>query len=300
MLYVASVAKEPRELAVKRAIPSALAVTAGVPIVLKERGSQTMTLRKWLPARKWLSVGVCLTAAIALTGCKVSSNKSGTRSESANSASALRGEEQVEKAKPAAGMGNVQGEVFFNSQPVENIEVKLCETFSRFLSGCGGKIHTARTVKGGEFVITNVAPKTYEALTAKVFDTDSYVFATVGFGVSSAKYDVVADKTFFVNPIHLFKSNLKIVNPKAAAKMSPQGWEVKWEPYPEAAYYKFSIFTEGSSVPSPYINKRVEDTSFGLDKALAKGTYRLQVSAFNKDDKKLAESADEIEFSVVE
>ena len=101
--------------------------------------------------------------------------------------------------KPAPGTGNVQGKVFFNSQPVENIEVRLCETFSRFLSGCGGQIYTARTDKDGEYVITNVAPKTYEALTARVFDTDWYIFATSGIaGISAAKYDIVADKTFFV------------------------------------------------------------------------------------------------------
>src|SRR5687768_18177953 len=49
------------------------------------------------------------------------------------------GETGVEKVKPAPGTGNVQGKVFFNSQPAANINVKLCETFSRFLSGCGGQ-----------------------------------------------------------------------------------------------------------------------------------------------------------------
>src|SRR5687768_18114526 len=98
------------------------------------------------------------------------------------------GETGVEKVKPAPGTGNVQGKVFFNSQPAANINVKLCETFSRFLSGCGGQTFTAQTDSNGEYVITNVPPKTYEALTAQVFDTDSYVFATSGIGISSAKY----------------------------------------------------------------------------------------------------------------
>ena len=82
--------------------------------------------------------------------------------------------------KPAPGTGNVQGKVLYNNAPVENIDVKLCETFSRFLSGCGGKIYTAKTDKDGDFVITNVPPKEYEGLTVRVFDTDSYVFATTG------------------------------------------------------------------------------------------------------------------------
>jgi hypothetical protein len=239
-----------------------------------------------------------LVAAIALTSCKAGT-KSTTISASSNNAA--QPESGVEKVKPAAGTGNLQGKVLYNSTPAANIEVKLCETFSRFLSGCGGQTYTARTDNEGEYVITNVAPKTYEALTARVFETDSYVFATSGIaGISSAKYEVVADKTFFVTPINLFKSDLKTVNPKAGAKVVAQGLEVKWEPYPDAAYYKFSIFADDASITSPYINERVEATSFGLDKPLQKGTYRWQVNAFNKDDKKLAESANDIKFTVSE
>jgi hypothetical protein len=254
-----------------------------------------------MTSRKWFSAGVCIMgvmAAIALTSCK-GGNKSATNSDSANSA-AQPGETGIEKVKPAPGTGNVQGKVLYNSKPAENIEVKLCETFSRFLGGCGGKTYTARTDKDGEYVITNVAPKTYEALTAQVFDTDSYVFATSGIGISSAKYEVAADKTFFVRPINLFKSDLKTLNPKAGAKVSAKALELKWEPYPDAAYYKFSIYPDDSSTTSPYINQRVEGTSFGLDKPLQKGTYRWQVEAFNKDDKKLSESGDDIKFTVSE
>lgn len=256
-----------------------------------------------MTSRKWFSAGVCLlglVAAVALTSCKGGGNKSGTNSPSSNSA-AQPGETGVEKVKPAPGTGNVQGKVLYNSKPAENIEVKLCETFSRFLNGCGGKIYTARTDKGGEYVITNVDPKTYEALTAQVFDTDSYVFATSGIaGLSSAKYEVAADKTFFVRPINLFKSDLKTLNPKAGAKVSAKGLELKWEAYPDAAYYKFSVYPDDSSIVSPYINQRVEATSFGLEQPLQKGSYRWQVSAFNANDTKLSESADDIRFIVVE
>jgi hypothetical protein len=238
-------------------------------------------------------------ATIAITSCTTSKNSN--QSTATNSGEAQPDEAGVEKVKPAPGTGNVQGKVLYNSKPAENIEVKLCETFSRFLSGCGGQIYTARTDQDGEYVITNVAPKTYEALTARVFDTDSYVFATSGIaGLSSAKYDVAADKTFFVAPINLFKSDLKTLNPRAGAKVSAKGLELKWEPYPDAAYYKFSIHSEDPGVTSPYINERVEGTSFSLDKPLEKVIYRWQVEAFNKDDKKLSESADDIKFTITE
>ena len=252
---------------------------------------------------KWFSVGTCICIwAVVLTACsanKSTNTGSNSRAGAANSGSTQPGETGVEKIKPAPGTGNVQGKVFFNSKPAENIEVRLCETFSRYLSGCGGQVYSARTDKDGEYVITNVAPKTYEALTARVFETDRHVFATSGIaGISAEKYDIAADKTFFVTQINLFKSDLKTLNPKAGAKVSSQGLELKWEPYQDAAYYKFSIYADDSSINSPYINQRVEATSFVLDKPLEKGTYRWQVDAFNKGDRKLSESADDMKFTI--
>ena len=245
-------------------------------------------------ACRYLTITIMtLAVSFATIGCKPGS-KTESRTDAAPPA-----EGGVEKVKPAPGSGNVQGKVLFDSKPAENIQVKLCETFSRYLSGCGGKTYTARTDKDGEYVITNVPPKTYEALTAQVFDTDSYIFATTGLaGISSAKYDIVADKTFFVQPIHLFKSDLRTVSPKAGSKVSADGLELKWEAYPDAAYYKFSTYADEPSATSPYVSERVEGTSFTVSKPMAKGTYRFQVSAFNKDDRKLAESSNEVKFTV--
>ena len=254
-----------------------------------------------------LMVG-CLSVmtAMSLAGCSKSDNANSsapagaTNSSSAaqpnNAAATTTG---VEKQKPAPGTGNVQGKVLYNSKPVENIEVKLCEKFNRFLGGCDGKTYTARTDANGEYVIANVEPKVYEGLLAQVFETDSYVFAASGIaGLSSAKYDVPADKTLFITPTNLFKSDLKLVNPKAGAKVSAENLELKWDAYPDAAYYKFSIFADNPGVISPYINERVEATSFGLDKPLEKGTYRWQVEAYNSENRKLSESADNIKFTI--
>lgn len=237
---------------------------------------------------------IALAAVIVAPGCRAGIKNS------TNAGAAPPAERGIEKIKPAPGTGNAQGKVLFNSKPAANIEVKLCETFSQFLSGCGGKIYTARTDHDGEYVITNVTPKTYEALTARVFDTDGYVFATSGIGIGAAKYEVVADKTFFVNPINLFKSDLKTISPKAGSKVTSQGLELKWDAYPDAAYYKFSTHSDDSSVMSPYLNERVDGTSFVANKPLPKGIYRFKVMAFNKDDKKLSESSDDIKFTVTQ
>jgi len=252
--------------------------------------------------------------AISLTSCKGGDKDSQPATGSTNQSPATRAdagptpvtvgggaEAGVEKVKPAPGTGNVQGKVLYNGKPVENIEVKLCEQFNQFFGGCSGKSYTARTDKDGEYVITNVEPKVYEGLLARVFDTGSYVFATSGVaGLSSTKYEVSADKTLFVSPTHLFKSDLKALNPKAGAKVSAQNLELRWQSYPEAAYYKFSIYPEDSNVTSPYVNERVEGTSFGIDKPLQKGTYRWQVEAYNSADQKLSESSRDIKFTITD
>jgi hypothetical protein len=243
--------------------------------------------------KKLVVAYVCLTAAFLIAGC---TKKDNTQPAEPGQAGPVQG---VEKVKPAPGTGNVQGRVLYNNAPVENIEVKLCETFSRFLSGCGGQIYNAKTDKDGEFVITNVPPKEYQGLTVRVFDTDSYVFATTGIaGIAASKYDVVADKTLFVAPTHLFKGDLKVVNPKAGSTVSAQDLELKWDAYPDAAYYKFTIYPENHQITPPYMNERVETATFKVNKSLEKGTYRYKVEAFNGSDKKLSETPDDIRFTI--
>jgi len=244
--------------------------------------------------KRFVVASVCLITALGFAGC---TKKNGP--ESAESDNQTAPVQRVEKVKPAAGTGNVQGKVLYNATPVENIEVKLCETFSRFLSGCGGKTYTAKTDKDGDFVITNVEPKEYQGLTVRVFDTDSYVFATTGIaGVSATKYDVVADKTLFVVPTHLFKGDLQVVNPKAGSTVSAQDLELQWDAYPDAAYYKFTLYPDNHQITPPYFNERVEASSFKVNKPLEKGTYRWQVEAYNGADKKLSETSDDIKFTI--
>lgn len=205
-----------------------------------------------------------------------------------------------EKEKPDSGKANVQGKVFYNEKPAANIEVKLCEKFNQYFGGCSGQTFTAKTDGAGEYLIKNVPPGIYEGLTAKVFDTPYYVFATSGF-VASARYKIEADATFFAPDSNLFKSDLKLVSPKAGAKLGPENIEVKWESYPDAAYYKFSINADSSSGAQTnydYINKRVDGTSYVLDKPLAAGAYACTVTAYNGNDVKVAESSGDIKFTV--
>lgn len=240
--------------------------------------------------RKLLLVTVLL--VLFWCGCSKRDTKSAT--DSADSKA-----NQVEKVKPAPGTGNVQGKVMYNGKPVENIEVRLCETFSRFLSGCGGQMYTAKSDKDGDYVITNVPPKEYEGLTVRVFDTDSYVFATTGIaGLSATKYNVEADKTLFVDPTHLFKADLNLTEPKAGSSITTQDVEFKWDAYPDASYYKLTLTPDQHLSESRIVNQRVDGTSFKAPKPLDKGGYQWRVEAFNAANRKLSESADRITFTI--
>ena len=246
---------------------------------------------------------------VTISGCKSAHDKIRSVVTNSNNSSAsgkpddkglIHSGAGTEKEKPAAGKTNVQGKVLFNQKPAANIEVKLCEKFNQYFGGCGGQTYTTRTNGNGEYLIKDVPPGIYEGLTAKVFDTPYYVFATSGF-ISSAKYQLEPDETFFAPDSNLFKSDLKVVNPKAGAKLGPNNIEIKWESYPDAAYYKFSINPDSSSGAQTnydYINKRIDGTSYVLDKPLDAGSYRISVVAYNANDIKLAESASDIKFTV--
>jgi hypothetical protein len=260
-------------------------------------------------SNKELVITIFLLAAVMLA-CKNSGNTNSARSDISNTnvSSSSKPDDNdvihsatgVEKEKPAAGKANVQGKVFFNEEAVADIEVKLCEKFSRFIGGCGGETFTTKTDANGEYLIKNVPPGIYEGLTARVFNTPYYVFATSGI-VGSAKYQLEADQTFFAPDTNLFKSDLKLITPKAGAKVGANDIELKWDPYPDALYYKFSIHADSATdakTEYDFINKRVEGTSYTLEKPLSPGSYTCKVVAYNAHDLKLAESADDIKFTV--
>jgi len=248
-------------------------------------------------------------------GCKMSgggisnqpanSNSGGTATAmpvKPNSDGTLPSGAGVEKEKPAPGKGNVQGKALYNQKPAAGVEVKLCEKFNRYFGGCSGSVFTAKTDSQGEYLIKNVLPGTYESLTVKVFESNYYVFATSGI-VESAKYKIDPDQTFFAPDTNLFKDDLKLTGPKAGSKISPNNIEIKWEPYPDAEYYKFSIYADSSSGASTeydYINKRIDGTSYVLDKPLSPGSYTCEVAAYNGNDTKLSQNSSDIKFTVVD
>jgi hypothetical protein len=206
-------------------------------------------------------------------------------------------ESGTEKAKPEVGKANVQGVVLYNEKPVEGVEVKLCEKFNNFIGGCNGETFKTKTDANGEYLFANVTPRIYEGLLVKVFDTKNYIFATQGFGISSAKYKIEADETFFAPETNLFKDDLKLQNPKKSAKVDAKSLDIKWDAYPDAAYYKLSLSPKEYDADSSVSEDRVEATNYKVEKNLKSGEYTLRLSAFNANDVKLSD-VDDVKFTV--
>src|SRR3954471_16692497 len=98
--------------------------------------------------RTYVQIGIVV-VALLMTGCaslkKRSASDAPARANNNSTAGNYSSATDVEKIKPAAGTGNVQGKVLFNSKPAENIEVRLCEKFNRFIGGCDGQKYVSRS-----------------------------------------------------------------------------------------------------------------------------------------------------------
>ena len=239
--------------------------------------------------------GLAVLSALALTACSPTANQ-----PSAGSGDRYVNPKPAERVKPNPGKGNVQGQVFYNSKPVENIEVKLCEKFDRMISslGCRGKTHKASTDREGYFVLTDIEPGKYQGLLVRVFNTESYIVATKGIGgLDNVEHDVAANQTLFVDPKHLFKTDLKPVNPESGERVKGQKPELKWQAYPDATSYKVSLYPKDIKAQGLY-NQVVKTNILIPDKPLSKGEYTWKIEAYNGEDKKLSESEDGIKFIV--
>jgi hypothetical protein len=163
---------------------------------------------------------------------------------------------------------------------------------------CSGDSFKTKTDASGEYLFSNITPGVYEGLLVKVFDTNSFVFATQGIGVSAAKYKFDADATYFAPVTNLFKFDLKLLDPKANASVSGTDLKVKWEAYSNASYYKLSVNPAEYDSDSTISNEKVEGTEYTATKVLKPGKYSLTLTAYNANDVKLSELKDRVSFTV--
>lgn len=258
-------------------------------------------------------LSLLLTSSVLLAGCSGtptnSTNPSNTLANGNTATNAtpatkksdgdyVESEEGTAKGTPESGKANVQGKVLFNGEPAVGVEVKICQKFSRFMGDCGGDTFKTKTDASGEYLFSSITAGVYEGLLVKVFDTNSFVFATQGLGVSAAKYKFDADATYFAPVTNLFKFDLKLTEPKANATVAAADLKVKWEAYAGAAYYKLTVSPAEYDADSSINNEKVEGTEYTVTKALKPGKYSLTLSAFNASDVKLSELKDRVSFTV--
>jgi len=260
-------------------------------------------------------ISIFLLSGLLMAGCSGAANNSSAPSNTvANTntkANATPGTEKTTndgefvpsetgtaKAQPEAGKANVQGKVLFNGEAASGVEVKLCQKFNRFMGNCSGDTFKTKTDASGEYLIANVTAGIYEGLLVKVFETNSFVFATGRFGITSAKYKIDADATYFAPSTDLFKSDLKLTDPKSGSTVAGTDLKIKWQAYPGAAYYELTLTPSEYDADSSFSGHRVDGTEFTVPKALKAGKYSLTISSFNANDVKLSEPKERLSFTV--
>lgn len=195
---------------------------------------------------------------------------------------------------PKDGKGNVAGKIVWNGTGAADLEVTLCQDFN-FISGCKGKDYKVNTDKEGYFIFRDVEPNDY-SLVVKVFKSERYLYFTSSLGITAKKYTVKKDETSKLGEMSIFKLDLKSVSPKSETVVKESKPELKWEAYPDAAYYKITMYPEkGDAV---FSGKKIEDTKYTPEDELQDCKYRLKVEAYSKDDIKIAEINDELKFTV--
>lgn len=157
---------------------------------------------------------------------------------------------------PAAGKGNVFGEIRWNGSGAADLEVLLCADFSSF-SGCGGEEFLTTTDENGQYLFEDVVPGVY-ALSVRVFNSDDWLYISSGI-LSSAEFEVEAGKTLTIGRQNIFKLDVKLQEPRNGGKVVSAEVLLDWQDYPGADYYKVSLYPdEGDAV---LLDKRTNTSS---------------------------------------
>ncbi|MCB8928376.1 MAG: lipoprotein [Ardenticatenaceae bacterium] len=194
---------------------------------------------------------------------------------------------------PTGGKGNVFGEIRWNGTGAPDLEVLLCADFSSF-SGCGGEEFLTTTDAEGQYLFEDVEPGIY-ALSVRVFDSDDWLYISSGI-LSSADFEVEAGETLVIGRQNIFKLDLNPTTPGNGGKVTDLELPLEWEAYPDADYYKVSLYPEeGDAI---LVDKRVDEATITVDLLPVNCGYRWSVEAFNSDRIKIAETAEQFDFVV--
>ncbi|MBN2257431.1 MAG: hypothetical protein JW704_06375 [Anaerolineaceae bacterium] len=195
--------------------------------------------------------------------------------------------------EPAAGKGNLSGQVRWNDIGAAGIELKICTEFSWF-GGCEGKIYSTTTDEGGIYIFKDIDPGEY-ALTLRVFDTDSWLYMTTGL-MSEEMYTIDAGETTKVGVSDIFKVDLKALEPTDDSQVQDVRPVLKWEAYEGASTYEVWLNPDkGDAIASSI---KVDINEYTPGKELFNCEYTWSVEAFNDNGTKITETEDYLHFTI--
>ena len=239
----------------------------------------------------WLIILLWVAGCGGFSGDGEEEGQSDSSSESENDSS--NDDLEYVGADPEDGKGNVFGEIRWNGEGAADLDLLLCADFSSF-GGCGGEEVTSKTDENGQFLFANVNPGVY-ALSVRVFDSEDWLYISSGI-LSSADFEVEADETLVIDTQNIFKLDLKPLSPTNGGKATAGELTIDWDDYPEADYYKVSMYPdEGDAI---LVDKRVNESSIVVDLFPLNCGYRWSVEAFNSGRMKIAEMAEQFDFTV--
>ena len=191
---------------------------------------------------------------------------------------------------PAEGYGNVIGLVLWNNQPVAKAAVWLCHEFTYF--GCNE--YKTNTDQNGYYVFTNITPGDY-IVAINSFSSNWWLFYFDSNG--SKLQNVSAGENIILNPWSIWKFDLNAIYPREGKAISDAHPTFKWDAYPDAAYYQFSIGQDSHKIEDTYKrvreNIRVDGNEFTLENVtLTTCSYRWTVQAYNAEGIIIAQMPD--------
>lgn len=185
---------------------------------------------------------------------------------------------------PAAGTGGVYGRLLWNGQPVQGVEVKLCDEI-KYFGGCEGAEYPTVTDANGVYAILDVPPGSY-GLTYKALDADTWYFVTSGL-LDAKDFQINAGDMVNVGDHLTVRLDVVILTPQEDENLTIARPTLSWQPYPDAAYYELTFHSDRAG--SLIHRKQLTETSFVMDRDLQTCAYSFQIEVFNSSEELIAE-----------